>query len=251
LLAALGYETDVATNERQVVADAISSPDYLLALVDYSLAGPTSGQLLQRLRRDNRTARLPIGIIASSEDLEKARRLVQKTPLSTLIYRPVDASGLEPQVARLLGQAGQRLIPPDERLRQARQALDWLVEMTAAPDGIYNLRRIEAALSAAIQVAELSPPAAKVLATLGTATSQRTLIDLASQPGQPTEIRHSAAQAFANSVAQFGTLLTTSEISQQYERYNQSLPQEDGSQALLASILDTIEARAEADQADE
>lgn len=251
LLAALGYETDVATSEREVVAEAISSPDYLLALIDYSLAGPTSGQLLQRLRRDNRTARLPIGIIASSDDLEKARRLAQKTPLSAVIYRPVDTAGLEPQLERLLAQAGQRLVLPDERLRQARQALDWLVEITAAPEGIYNLRRIEGALSAAVQIAELSPPAAKVLAALGTATSQRTLIDVASQPGQPSEIRQAAAQAFAESVARFGTLLTTSEINQQYERYNQSLPQEDGSQALLASILDTIEARAAADQADE
>jgi hypothetical protein len=49
--------------------------------------------------------------------------------------------------------------------------------------------------------------------------------------------------------------LTTTEISRQYERYNQSLRQstdnQTDSQALLASILDTIEARSTADQADE
>ncbi|HET6882261.1 MAG TPA: HEAT repeat domain-containing protein, partial [Pirellulales bacterium] len=105
LLASLGYETDAATNDRDLVSQAIASPDYLFALIDYSLAGPTSGELLQRLRRDNRTARLPIGIIASSEDLDAARRLARRTPLTNIVYRPVDAAGLEFQIERLLAQA--------------------------------------------------------------------------------------------------------------------------------------------------
>jgi CheY-like chemotaxis protein len=251
LLAGLGYDTDVATTSRDVVADAVASPDYVFALIDYSLAAPTSGELLQRLRRDNRTARLPIGIVASTDDLDSARRLAQKTPLSAVIYRPIDAAGLDWQLQRLLAQAGQRLVPPDERLQQARQSLDWLTETAAVPSGIYNLRRIEAPLTAALQIAELSPPAAKVLGVLGTAPSQRTLLDVIGQPAQPLEVRRAAAQAFAESVARFGTLLTTSEIGRQYDRYNQSLGQDADSQALLASILDTIEARSSADQADE
>ena len=251
LLASLGYETDAATNERDVVAQTIASPDYLFALIDYTLAAPTSGQLLQRLRRDNRTARLPIGIIASTDDLERARRLAQRTPLSTVIYRPVDEAGLDYQVQRLLSLAGQRLVPMEERQAQARQALDWLVEISATRQDVYNLRRTEAALTAAAQVAELGPPAAKVLGTLGTATSQRTLVDLAGQLARPAELRQAAAAAFAESVARFGTLLTTGEIKLQYTRYNQSEHQDAQTQAILASILDTIEARAAADQADE
>jgi CheY-like chemotaxis protein len=254
LLADLGYEVEMATNERDVVAEIISSPDYVFALIDYSLAAPTSGQLLQRLRRDNRTARLPIGIIASSDDLDRARRLSQKTPLSAVIFRPVDTAGLDLQLQRLLAQAGERLVAPEERLQQARQAVDWLVEISSAPPriyNIYNLGRVEGSLTAAVQVGELSLAAAKVLGTLGTATSQRTLIDLASQPAQSMEIRRAAGKAFADSVAQFGTLLTTGEISRQYDRYNQSLRGDEASQALLASILDTIEARSVADQPDE
>ncbi|HWB09327.1 MAG TPA: HEAT repeat domain-containing protein [Pirellulales bacterium] len=251
LLAGLGYETDVATSPRAVVAETVSSPDYLFALIDYTLAAPTSGELLQRLRRDNRTARLPIGIVASTDDLDSARRLAQKIPLATVIYRPVDTAGLDWQLQRLLAQAGQRMVAPDERLRQARQALDWLTEMAAAPRGIYNLRRVEGPLTVALQVAELSPPAAAVLGVLGTAPSQQALVDLISQPAQPLDVRRAAGRAFAESVARFGTLLTTSEIGRQYDRHNQSLGQDADSQALLASILDTIEARSAADQADE
>ncbi|HVX16373.1 MAG TPA: hypothetical protein VHC22_34625 [Pirellulales bacterium] len=251
LLASLGFETDSATNERDVVAQAIASPDYLFALLDYTLAAPTSGQLLQRLRRDNRTARLPIGIIASTEDLERARRLAQRTPLTTVIYRPVDEAGLEYQVQRLLAQAGQRLVPIEERRDQARQALAWLVEISSTQQDVYNLRRIEAALAAAAQVTDFSPPAAKVLGTLGTASSQKTLADLASQLARPADVREAARGAFAHSVSRFGTLLTTGEINQQYARYNQSEQEDAQTQAILASILDTIEARAAADQADE
>jgi response regulator RpfG family c-di-GMP phosphodiesterase len=251
LLSSLGFETDAATNERDVVAQTISSPDYLFALIDYTLAAPTSGQLLQRLRRDNRTARLPIGIIASTEDLEKARRLAQRTTLATVIYRPVDEAGLDYQVQRLLAQAGQRLVPMEERQAQAQQALTWLAEIATTRQDVYNLRRIETALTAAAQVADLSKPAVIVLATLGTATSQQTLADLAGQLARPTDVRQAAADAFANSVARFGTLLTTGEINAQYNRYNQSERQDAETQAILASILDTIEARAAADQADD
>ena len=52
------------------------------------------------------------------------------------------------------------------------------------------------------------------------------------------------------SVARFGTLLTTGEIRLQYHRYNESEQQDQETQTLLASILDTIEARAAADQAE-
>jgi CheY-like chemotaxis protein len=257
LLAALGYETDAATNERDVVAQAIDSPDYLLALIDYTLAGPTSGQLLQQLRRDNRTSRLPIGIIASTDDLEAARRLAQRTPLVSIIYRPTDEAGLQVQLQQLLARAGRRLVPQEERRQQARQALDWLVEIATTEQDIYNLRwtnnvrRIERSLAVALQVPEFSAPAAKVLGTLGTATSQKSLVDLTSQTGRPEEMRQAAAQAFAASVSRFGTLLTTGEINLQYTRYNQSEGQDAQTQAILASILDAIEARAAADQADE
>jgi CheY-like chemotaxis protein len=255
LLAALGYETDAATDDRDVVALAIGSPDYVLALIDYTLAGPTSGQLLQRLRRDSRTARLPIGIIASTDDLDAARRLAARTPLCAIIYRPVDEAGLEFQVDRLLATAGKRLVSAEERRQQAQQALDWLVEIATIEQGIYNLRwtnnlrRVEPSLLVALEVPEFSPSAARVLAALGTAFSQRSLANLASQLDRPEEMRQSAAKAFADSVARFGTLLTTGEIDLQYTRYNQSERQDAQTQAILASILDAMEARAAADQA--
>ena len=81
LLATIGYETEVATTDRQALAAVVASPDYELALIDFSLAWPTSGQLLEQFRRDNRTSRVPIGIVASSEDLDRAERLARGASL--------------------------------------------------------------------------------------------------------------------------------------------------------------------------
>jgi hypothetical protein len=100
----------------------------------------------------------------------------------------------------------------------------------------------------ALWAARLSQPTAQVLSALGTASSQRSLVDFASQIAQPLEARQAAAAAFAASVARFGTLLTTGEIRLQYDRYNQSESQDADTQRLLASLLDTIELRADAEQ---
>lgn len=248
MLADLGYEADTAGTEREVMAETIASPDYLLALIDYSLAAPTSGQLLERLRRDNRTARLPIGIIASSDDLQRAARLAGRTPLSRVIVRAASPPALETQIERLLNEVGRRMVSLEERREQAEQAVSWLAEIVARDHEIYNLRRVERPLTTALWLPTTNSGAARVLATLGTATSQQSLVDLASQLTQPVEMRQAAAGAFAVSVARFGTLLTSGEISQQYDRYNASEGQDEATQRLLAGILDTMEARAVADE---
>jgi len=66
LLATLGYETHVATCDRDLLAAATASPDLELALIDFKLAVRTSGELLERIHADSRTARLPIGIVAGA-----------------------------------------------------------------------------------------------------------------------------------------------------------------------------------------
>ncbi|HUY34622.1 MAG TPA: hypothetical protein VMV69_17895 [Pirellulales bacterium] len=245
LLATLGYETQVATIDHDVVAGATASPDLELALIDFKLAAPTSGELLERIHADSRTARLPIGIMAASDELSRAERLARLYPPAVVIIPTENLARLEFQLGRLLAAAGRDAVGIEERDRQAEQALAWLVELAQVPPGLYNLRRIEPAILKALERPEHSPKAARVLATLGTATSQKALVDLVSRPLSPLEARRAAADAFAESVGRFGTLLTTGEIARQYERYNRSETQDRETQRLLGSLLDAIEARAE------
>jgi CheY-like chemotaxis protein len=245
LLATLGFETRVATYDREVLAAATRSPDLELALINFKLAAPTSGQLLERLRADNRTAKLPIGIVAASDELSRAERLARLFPPAMVIVPTENEALLDGQLRRLMAQAGRGAVGGEERDRQAERALDWLNEMSQTPPGLYNLRRIERAVAAALERPEFGRKAANVLAGFGTASSQKALVDLASQPLRPLEVRQAGAAAFTESVVRYGTLLTTAEIARQYERYNQSETQDRETQSLLGSMLDAIEARAE------
>jgi CheY-like chemotaxis protein len=245
LMAALGYETYVATFDREVLARATASPDLELALIDFKLAAPTSGQLLERIHADSRTARLPIGIVAASDELARAERLARLYPPAMVIIPTANEASLEFQLRHLLAEAGGAAVDAVERDRQAEQALGWLVELAQVSPGLYNLRRIEPAVLKALDRPEHSLKAATVLAALGTATSQKALVDLASQSLSPLEVRQAAAEAFIDSVIRYGTLLTTAELARQYERYNRSEAQERETQRLLGSVLDAIEARAE------
>ena len=54
-LTAAGFQTDTATNGRDVMRLAVSSPDYELALIDAGIDQPPLNLLLQQLRHDDRS----------------------------------------------------------------------------------------------------------------------------------------------------------------------------------------------------
>jgi len=93
----------------------------------------------------------------------------------------------------------------------------------------------------------LAVAAAPLLGKIGSPAVQRALVDTASQNARPLPVRQAAAAAFTTAVAERGLLLSREEILRQYERYNQSELLARSTQKLLASILDTIEARRRAE----
>ncbi len=129
LLAELGYDPDIALDARGATQLVAAGGDYELLLVDESLALPTSGQLLQQLRRDARTALVPLAVIASTEGQSRAERLACATPLAEAFIAPQNRAGLELQIGRLMRRAGHGAAEPAERLRQAAQALAWVATL--------------------------------------------------------------------------------------------------------------------------
>jgi hypothetical protein len=83
------------------------------------------------------------------------------------------------------------------------------------------------------------------LGDLGTAESQRALVDLASRGTAPLGDRVAALSAFRQSTEKHGILLTIPQIRLQYDRYNQSANQDAAAQKILGLILDCIEAPSE------
>ena len=245
LLNQLGYEADSAPTGRDVFRLAVSKPDYELILITDIIDRPDDNELIQMLRRDPRSANLPIGLMARSETYRRAKELANLDPLTEALPWPYDAAAVSFEVQRLLTAAGHKFVSPIERLDQADAALDAMIQLAGDPDkyGFYDLLRQEAPLIHALRTSGLSAKAATVLGFLGTPAAQRSLVDLASETWRPLRVREAAATAFAQAVKLRRTLLTTKQIMQQYDRYNQSEILDPDTQVVLGSILDTIEGR--------
>jgi hypothetical protein len=125
---------------------------------------------------------------------------------------------------------------------QAVQAMQLLAELARGDARFYDLYRVQSPVLAALANPALVDRAIPVVEALGTPESQRALVDLVSDHGQPIKTRQAAAAAFGVSVEHHGILLTTAEILRQYDRYNQSEKLDRATQLVLAAVLDSIEA---------
>lgn len=249
LLEHTGFEEVDTTNQpRDFLLHAAAQPDYELALVDFNLPRTNVDELLQMLRHDHRSRHLPVMFVASTaEDLQAARYVAEHIKLVGVLVRPPDQAGLEVQVNSFLPQVSAGLLPRELRLQQARQSLEWLLQLASPEKPRFNVQRAAKVAEAALTVPDLAHTAATLLADLGTAGSQPALVLIANRLNLPLELRQTAAQAFRHSVHRHGILLTSGEMLYQYERYNASETEPAEHQELLASILDTLEnARREA-----
>jgi CheY-like chemotaxis protein len=241
-LAKLGYETDHATTGRELLRKALQSPDYELVLVDAIVSYPTVDEVLQSLRRDGRTALVPVGVLASAGDLERAKHIVRNDPRAEAFPRPHDFATVQWQVDDLLTRSGD-VLSAGEREHQAGLALDWLAELSRPQGGsLYDLYSVEETVLAALAVPRLSAKVCVVLGNLGTPQAQQALVDLASRKTTPLADRKAALDGFRTAVQRRGILLTTAKIQSQYDRYNRSAGEDPASQSVLGMILDCIEA---------
>jgi len=246
MLLDLGIDADLAHNGRRLFELAVASPDYEFLLISDAVEHPRITELAQMVRRDRRTASLPIGLMVSSmENLPWRKRRAGLEPLTEAFPQPQDTATMAFQVRRLISRAGRRLVPHEERVVQAGKALDHLATLAEDPKRyrFYDLCGQEKAVAAALLSPKLAPKAAHVLGLMGTPSAQRALVQVASQNARPLAQRQAAAKGFVAAVARRRVRLTTEEIKLQYERYNQSETLDPATQEVLGSILDAIEGK--------
>ncbi len=247
LLTAMGFEVSQAATGRDLIRLALQSPDYELALVDAGVDHPTVDFLVQQLRRDGRTALVPVGIFARDDQIDRARHVAAGDARVRAFFRPRDTETAQQQVQRVLALSGREAVSTAQRRDHAAKALQWLFELTDnRSQRFHDFQRAEGAVLAALQVPELSGRAAAVLANLGTAESQQALVELAGRATAPLAARTAALGGFRRATEQYGILLTTDQIRLQYERYNQSGTLDEATRKVLGLILDCIEAPTQA-----
>jgi HEAT repeat protein len=241
LAAELGYDSDVATNGRRAFELAVHSPDYEFALIHSTIDRPAVDELLAQLRRDRRTALLSVGLMAPWDDLERVRRFARASTRAEAFLEPQNSAEMKLFSEQVLSRGGRWHVSPRERKEQAVAALDWLVDLVHRPRRAFDVRRQEPAVARALFVDELSTRAADVLGQLGTATAQRSLLELADLPTQSLETRQAAATALAEAIHRYGILLTSDELLRQYDLYNANAGRDADTHAVLGAVLDAIE----------
>jgi hypothetical protein len=242
MMGAAGLEMETASTGRDAVRLAIASPDYEVVLIDSALGLSIIDPVVQQLRRDWRSADLRVGILARSEHFADAARLAARYPLTLSFARPRDEQAFRWQLAQLAALAPREFVGQAERQQQAVEAIGLLSQLSAAPGSVYDLRRVQDSALAALYVPGLNLKAIAALGNLGSAESQRALVEMASRPTQSLEARQAAAEAFRLHTQKFGVLLSAAEIRGQYDRYNQSESLDKPTQRVLGEILDCIEA---------
>ncbi len=239
----LGYDGEAAYTGRRLAELAITASDIEFILISDAIDGPPVKDLVQWLRKDYRTAGIPIGVMAKSDDLYSLRYMFAGDSLTAVFARIFSAEVAQADVDILRKLAGRNYVAREERVQQAQAALAAIAKLASAKDGIahWNLLRYEPAIIAAMDNPALTAAAAGVLATLATPKSQTALVDFASQTSRPIADRQSAAAAFAAAVKNRGLFLTQAQIATQFERYNASERLDAETQKVLGSILDAIE----------
>ncbi len=248
LLAGEGYETDIATSGREMFHLASASPDYDFVLLHYAIRDPQLDDLLTTLRRDPTTRRMPLGLLALSPDLLRAEHIAQSVPPALAMLEPGAATQMAIRTGQLLRLQGRNRVPFAARQRQAQAALGWIGKLVAGSTKTYELRFLTPTLIGLLNVPGFESAAIEPLVAIGGAPAELALLDIADSNVQPLEFRQQAAAAFVRCVERHGILLKRGEIERQYALYNASERSGAEIQAVLAAVLDAIEARGGAEK---
>jgi CheY-like chemotaxis protein len=268
LLADQGYYGDAAISSREAFRKATTAADYELILISDVLDVPVT-EMVQLLRRDRRTAMIPIGVMAGTDTVDDLPKIFHdstyRDPTGKIRSRSVDdvvvllaedrrtyvaprphtSETVAFMAAEVRKRGGRDLIGREERLANGRAALNAFKTLIADKElfNRYGVLRQEATLISALSNPTLLGSATETLGLLATPKAQSALVDLASQLSRPIADRQAGLAGLQVAIAKRGIQLTQQQLLTQYDRYNasESLPAE--TQAVLAGVLDAIESR--------
>jgi len=237
-LRGFGYDATPVTTGRDALRVALGSPRLELMLVDSDIGRPLVREVIYGLRSNAQTARVPIAVLSSSHNLRRAQRISAQDRWLLATPRPHD----EPAMKEVLLRVTESSRPDaKQRTQQAAAALGWIAKLLETGHPYDELLREAKLVSTTLHNAELAKPSLRLLAVLGTADSQQLLLEYVSNNSLPIETRREASDALAKSVERFGKLLTTTEITRQYVRYNASETADADTQQVLGQVLDILE----------
>lgn len=239
----LGVAGRSAGDGKEFFQEATSDSNLQYLFLCDSLQYPDYLELIQLLRADWRTKRIPLVVMVERDDVKRAERLAEADARTIVISLTLD----QPAIGRLLERM-KRSFEPWQLTReqgdaQSDFAVSWLLKVASDRTAyrFYNLNEHQQDLTDMLYASGHSLEAIRLLGRLGSALAQRNLLSFASESEFPAELRQEAVRAFEDAMKRNGVLLTTQEITLQYERYEASAEESGESQRILGRILDLIE----------
>lgn len=247
-IAQSGLQGRVAFSPQRLVAELNSNPDLELILITDSFSHPHYLELVQQVRNNWLTKKLPIGLIVRNNDRRRQAELTLKHDSLTTVLPMTSAPELiHQQVQQILAFNQPWQVSNSQRDLHSEMAIEWINGAVENPETyeFYHLACFRDQLARLLGTADNWELKSNIVGSLGTPDAQRELVNLASQSGLPVDDRLIVARAFDRSVRKSGLLLTTTEIREQYDRYNASQRQSVENQEILSTILDTIESNSQ------
>lgn len=243
----VGIEGLAAWTGQTTVRLAQQSPDAELILLSSRINFEPLSITIQELRRDPRTAHLPI-VILTEEASEEPRLGAQfeRDPLVTIFTRPFEPTSmkfiLDQAIRRADGKdAGSAILSPAERRQQGLFALTALAKLLDLNPKLYEFSQEVPQLVSALEDPGLCEAAGAVLARIGNHPAQTALVEMASRPEVSPSQRTVAATMLAEAIRLHGVQLTRNQVALQYQRYNASATATPETQKILGAVLDAIE----------
>ncbi|HZW30278.1 MAG TPA: hypothetical protein VFF52_06180 [Isosphaeraceae bacterium] len=203
----LGYHPELERTGSEGFREAAETADVELVLISSDLfhGAWTLTDTLANLQADARTAGLPL-FVYGPYDLRFLRpNLERDFPGIRHMVPPVNAAMLERQLN------GWAVAPSDgDRVVYASQAAALLARIAANRQSPLwaDLRAVEPALSAALNIPETVQAAAAALAAIPDPNAQRSLAALVLDPSRPPALRSQVAGLLVGSIRRFRPLIT-------------------------------------------
>ncbi|MBL8890506.1 MAG: hypothetical protein JNL67_11060 [Planctomycetaceae bacterium] len=249
LVRGAGWEASVAPTAGRLIAELNMYPASFFIVTD-SLGEVPYLEVIDQVRSTPKGRTMPILLLVRSENLNNARTMLQ-----------VDRNDPYIMVAEF-SENGRDLLPWIEKLSSWKEVTRQMPSSVARDHASQALAQLSVWLNSdrARRLLDFSVFAGSargligsvgsadavivdVLSSYGDPETQLYLAGLAAEGAVTSEIRSAAAKGFRASVERFGTLMTSKQIEAQYDRQNQSRNEAPFTQAILNSILDTLEAR--------
>ncbi|MDR2116758.1 MAG: hypothetical protein LBP87_10315, partial [Planctomycetaceae bacterium] len=260
-----GYRGELAQTCRDAMKLAAETPDTELVVVDSRTPEPAVANFVQEMRKDARTADIPIAVLTNAaafsdempnyqnrSEMQKIDQLQPAAPFALSLSQTypviVNDDGAKWLNDDLLGKTDVEPVPTVVRIEQAHKSLGWLKTIVeAAQNGqkIYHIEELDDVVFRALRSDVRIGKGLELAAVVKSNAVQAAIYEIAANSLQPIELRRKAAENFGKSLDAFGVLLRGQQIQHLYDRYNASEFESKETQELLGNIIDLVEKKYE------